>query len=785
MIDDLWQTAVWDIVVSAFPQSNNCSRILITTEMEDVALECSGYQSDCLLKMKPLGDVDSRKLFMNIVFGSELQKSDKVLDEISHEITRRSGGLALATTCVARVARVLAIQQTQLGTWSDIKNFLSTTLTSSGTKEMMNEILHFSYNSLPQHLKTCLLYLSMYPEGYIISKAALIRRWIAEGFICTASEKDTEEIADSYFNDLINRRLILPNRIKHIDGVISCTVHHMVLDMIKCKSKEANFTTVTDYPHITAGLSTKVRRLSLQLSSAKHAARPATVAMPQVRSLTFFGLLECLPLVASYKFKHIRVLVLEIWGEHNGCTSLDFTRLYLLLDLRYVNITSDIIVQLPDEMAGLQHLETFQVDARVSSVPLDIIDLPRLSQLRIKDEIKLPDGIGSIMSLHTLQYFDLAHNSEDNVQSLGGLSNLQNLHLTCSKAGSEEHLKRNLDALSTSVGKLGDLCSLTLAPGALGAARIPLEGSTIVSCVPECIKRLEMSPQICILSRLPECMGRLRKLRVLKICVRELLRNDIDRLNELPALVVLTLHVRVARVGVVVIRTASFPALRYFKYRSSVLSMAFRAGAMPNLECLKLGFHAQIEKQYGRMLGGVEHLGHLKEITGEISIANGASESDRRAAESAFRNTIELSSQKWYAVSGHPRFPSVRAKLADSRVMPEEEGYEVGVTRMATTDRDLVCENLPFPIDLVPAVISFTSPVDACRCSAVCTAFHAVASSDQVWDRFIPADYRSMLSRAVDPVDVDFASTKKELFMNLAEQHILIDEGNKVTLHIL
>ncbi|XP_066339843.1 disease resistance protein RGA5-like isoform X1 [Miscanthus floridulus] len=662
---------------------------------------------------------------------------------------------------------------------SDIKNFLSTTLTSSGTKEMMNEILHFCYDSLRQHLKTCLLYLSMYPEGYIISKAALIRRWIAEGFICTASEEDTEEIADSYFNDLISRRLIHPNRVKHIDGVISCTVHHMVLDMIKCKSKETNFTTVTDYPHITAGLSIKVRRLSLLLCSAKHAPRAATVAMPQVRSLAFFGLLECLPLVASCKFKLIRVLVLEIWGEHNGCTSLDFTRLCTLLHLRYVNITSDITVQLPDKMVGLQHLETFQVDARVSSVPLDIIDLPRLSHLRIKDEIELPDGVGSIRSLHTLQYFDLAHNSEDNVQSLGGLSNLQNLHLTCSKAGSEEHLKRNLDALSTSVGKLDDLCSLTLAPGALGAARIPLEGSIIVSCVPECIKRLEMSPQICIFSRLPECMGRLRKLRVLKISVRELLRNDIDRLSELPALVVLTLHVRVARVGVVVIQSASFPALRYFKYRSSVLSMVFRAGAMPNLDCLKLGFHAQREKQYGRMLGGVEHLRHLKEITGEITIANGASESDRRAAESAFHNTIELSSQKWYAVSGHPRFPSVRVKLADSWVVPEEEGYEGGVTGMATTDRDLVCENLPFPLDVLPFVISFTSPVDACRSSAVCTAFHAVASSDQVWDRFIPADYRSMLSRAVDPIDLGFASTKKELFTTLAEQHIFIDDGNK------
>ncbi|OEL23755.1 putative disease resistance RPP13-like protein 2 [Dichanthelium oligosanthes] len=780
VIDDVWQTTVWDIILGAFPESNNRSRIIITTEMEDVALECCDYQSNYIFKMKPLGNVDSKKLFMNIVFGSEHQQSQKELDKASYEITRRSGGLPLAITIVSGLARFSAIQQTKLGTWFHIQNFLSTTLTCSGSEEMMKEILHFCYDNLPQHLKTCLLYLSMYPEGYIISKDDLVKQWMAEGFICTTQGKDEEEIAESYFNELINTRLIHPNRIKYIDGVISCTVHHMVLDMIKFKSKEANFTTVTDYPHITAGLSTKVRRLSLQLSSAKHASNPATVTMPQVRSLAFFGLTECLPLVASFKFKLIRVLIIEIWGEHDGWR--DLTRISALFHLRYLKITSDVIVQLPDEMVGLQHLETFEVDARVSSVPFDIVDLPRLSRLRIKDETNLPDGISSIRSLHTLQYFDLAHNSEKNVQSLSKLSNLRDLHLACSTAGSEDHLKRNLDALSSSLGKLGDLCSLTLAPGASGTRRTPLEGSIIMSSVPVSIQRLKLLPPICIFSRLPLRMRELHKLRVLKIAVRELLRNDIKHLSELPALAVLCLHVRVARVGTVIIERGSFPALRYFQFRSIALSMAFRAGAMPSLQSLKLGFKAQTGKQYGRMLGGIEHLLNLQEITGEIAIATGAGETDQRAAHRAFNNAIEYSSRKWNAVSEHPSFPKVHVKLADWMVVEESFAHhEEGSGGLVTTmNRDPVCDKLPFPLDLLPAVISFTSPLDARRCSAVCTAFYAAASCDQVWDRFIPEDYRSILSRATEPVDFDFASTKKELFSILSEQPILINEGNKV-----
>uniref|UniRef100_A0A0E0RDB7 F-box domain-containing protein n=1 Tax=Oryza rufipogon TaxID=4529 RepID=A0A0E0RDB7_ORYRU len=47
--------------------------------------------------------------------------------------------------------------------------------------------------------------------------------------------------------------------------------------------------------------------------------------------------------------------------------------------------------------------------------------------------------------------------------------------------------------------------------------------------------------------------------------------------------------------------------------------------------------------------------------------------------------------------------------------------------------------------------ISFTTPTDACRCSAVSADFQAAASSNAVWERFLPPDYHSILARADDP----------------------------------
>ena len=58
----------------------------------------------------------------------------------------------------------------------------------------------------------------------------------------------------------------------------------------------------------------------------------------------------------------------------------------------------------------------------------------------------------------------------------------------------------------------------------------------------------------------------------------------------------------------------------------------------------------------------------------------------------------------------------------------------------------------------------------------VCPMFRAAAESDVVWERFLPADYRHILSRLVQPL---MFSSRKELFLGLCSPN-LIDGGNKV-----
>ncbi|VAI40196.1 unnamed protein product [Triticum turgidum subsp. durum] len=81
------------------------------------------------------------------------------------------------------------------------------------------------------------------------------------------------------------------------------------------------------------------------------------------------------------------------------------------------------------------------------------------------------------------------------------------------------------------------------------------------------------------------------------------------------------------------------------------------------------------------------------------------------------------------------------------------------------------------PKECLAKAIGLTSPADACRAAAVSTAFRSAADLDAVWTRFLPPDCDAVLERAVHLVD---APSKKELFMDLSNEHVVLDDGKMV-----
>jgi len=168
VFDDVWEVRTWEAIELALVENNLGSKVITTTRNFDVA-KASGK----VYKLKPLSYDDSMKLFY-----TRLSGADRKFHEFSEKILKKCASIPLA---IITMASLLAGKPEC--EWSMVYNFIG--LDTGGNREAEDTmtILSFSYYDLPPDLRTCLLYLSTYPEDYEIQKDSLIWKWIAEGFI--------------------------------------------------------------------------------------------------------------------------------------------------------------------------------------------------------------------------------------------------------------------------------------------------------------------------------------------------------------------------------------------------------------------------------------------------------------------------------------------------------------------------------------------------------------------------------------------------------------------------
>jgi len=245
------------VIGLALVENNMGSRIITTTRIIDVAEHVGGCY-----RLKPLSDESSEMLFYGRIFGSK-DKCPRQFSEVSKSILKKCGGVPLA---IITTSSLLANKSEDIRVWNDVCNSIGSGLGRNPGMDDMRKILLLSYYDLPSHLKTCLLYLSIFPEDYKINKDRLIWRWVAEGFVQqdqqqVAGDQSFLEIGESYFNEVLNSSLIQPaNIIDDLDGTPrSCRVHDIVLDLIISLSVEECFVTTA----LDDGMKSNVRRLSL------------------------------------------------------------------------------------------------------------------------------------------------------------------------------------------------------------------------------------------------------------------------------------------------------------------------------------------------------------------------------------------------------------------------------------------------------------------------------------------------------------------------------------------
>uniref|UniRef100_A0A8R7QAI4 Disease resistance protein RPM1 n=1 Tax=Triticum urartu TaxID=4572 RepID=A0A8R7QAI4_TRIUA len=293
----------------------------------------------------------------------------------------------------------------------------------------MNSILSLSYNVLPPNLKTCLLYLSVFPEDCEIDKERLVRRWIAEGFIQEERGQSRQEVAENYFYDLINKSMVQPVDTGYDGKVRACRVHDMMLEIIISKAVEDNFVTVVGRGQTS--LTNRhgfIRRLSVQHIDQEMASALANEDLSQAQSLivTSSGYMEQFP--SLLKSEALRVLDFE------GCEGLeeyDMNNMDKLYQLKFLSLRGTIISKLPPSVVMLHDLEAIDLrDTQIVELPAGIICLIKKQYVPTQKFCMVPDGINNMRSIRVPPIFDITRSSLDALEDIGRLTGLNEVKLS-------------------------------------------------------------------------------------------------------------------------------------------------------------------------------------------------------------------------------------------------------------------------------------------------------------------------------------------------------------------
>ncbi|KAL8538106.1 hypothetical protein ACS0TY_000166 [Phlomoides rotata] len=239
VIDDLWSIEAWDCVKSFFPDNNNGSRIMITTRLSNLAFELSTSQA---FQMNFLDGDKSWNLLCKIVFGEELDCPVE-LEDIGKEIARSCRGLPLS---IVVVGGLLTKSNMTRAHWEYILQNLNS-LINLEDGEYCLQILRTSYKNLPIHLKPCFLYMGVLREYKKIRVTKLIELWVAEGVLRPNKDKRLEEVAEACINELIDRNLILVDKLRWNGKVKVCKIHDLLRDLCLREAQKERFLYILNY----------------------------------------------------------------------------------------------------------------------------------------------------------------------------------------------------------------------------------------------------------------------------------------------------------------------------------------------------------------------------------------------------------------------------------------------------------------------------------------------------------------------------------------------------------
>ncbi|KAK3445411.1 hypothetical protein EUGRSUZ_A01678 [Eucalyptus grandis] len=334
VLDDLCDLHLMDELMMVLADLRNGSRVIVTTRSPDIPLSIDPWN---LLPLK------------ETILSKSNGSPSKIL---------LLGGLLSTTTLDGRTKLANGLPH----------------------RPTLQDVVHLGVNDLPEGLKQCALYLTLFPKESEIPTRRLFRLWLAENLVSSALENGAEEC----FEILVSRHMVEVARPKRDGSARSCRLPGSLYDVFYQMAENERFLKIYD---CSIHDKKKFNALHIAIHRDIYGGGEASAQLG-TRAGEIAVLLR--PLVSKRDSSLLWILDLE--GVYKP--SLPEELGTILPNLKYLGLRRTLLERLPKSVGILSRLETLDMKyTNISDLPDSIWEAENLRHLYMT-EVVLNVAIG-------------------------------------------------------------------------------------------------------------------------------------------------------------------------------------------------------------------------------------------------------------------------------------------------------------------------------------------------------------------------------------------------------
>ncbi|XP_043707670.1 putative disease resistance protein At1g50180 isoform X2 [Telopea speciosissima] len=575
VVDDIWNEEAWDSLKAVLPEATTGSRVMVTTRNKEVALHAD--MESLPHELRFLSEEECWTLFCkkalpkNVppVLSPELQK-------VGRDIVAKCGGLPLA---VVVLGGLLSREDRIPSEWAKVLKRINGKFCEG--HDQITRILALSYDDLPYHLKSCFLYLGVFPEDHEIPARKLIQLWVAEGLVQQRGNETMEEVAEDYLEELIGRSMVQSSRRSSV-GIKTCRIHDMLRNLSISEAMEDKFLDIRQIIDFESPV--RAHRLIVYGDLRKYISLNHNCPTRYLRSIFCHNTQLY---YENFSRRHWRFLC----GGFRLLRVLDLPQLEItelpheigeMIHLRFLGLRGNYLTSLPTTICNLINLQTLDIKPTyalapcMQDIPNAISEMDQLRHLHMNwGRILGPSRIENLRNLQTLSEIEAGSWIED------GLAQLTNLRKLVIRGVFNSHR----EALLNSIVHLENLQSLCLSTCTFNDDKNILP--TLIFSNHVHLYKLQLLGRLEKLPNLHEFPQNITHLNLQGSC---LMQDPMATLEKLPHLRTLVLCYKMYRGKILVCSTGGFRELQELELIELTELEEWRVeeGAMSSIKRVKL-----------------------------------------------------------------------------------------------------------------------------------------------------------------------------------------------------